>query len=41
MGKHFLFVLLLTAVASVFLRVILGNIPITATWLQDLQVYKQ
>lgn len=41
MAKHFLFVILITAVASVFLRLILQNIPITATWLQDIQVYNK
>jgi hypothetical protein len=41
MAKHLLFVMLLTIVASVLLRLILANIPVTATWLADIQVYNK
>jgi hypothetical protein len=41
MAKHFLFVVILTVIASLLLRVILANVPVTATWLGNIQVYKQ
>lgn len=38
MAKHFIMVVLIAAVASIILRLILANAPITSTWLTDITV---
>ena len=41
MTKHFLVVVVLTVLGSILLRTLLENVPITATWIQDVTVYNK